>query len=134
MDIYICIYFIELVWILDFKYILLLLLLLIQQMHAAIPFEIQYDSVLLTTIHIVLTRAHHVPVLVISINNTQEMKLRAFETEMIYLVTFKDTTRSYLSDKYSYYCSIVNYYICKNITNYILNSLINCILKCNPKQ
>ena len=60
------------------------------------------------------TSRYELAVLLNSINDTYSMMGNVIEhIEIISLLNFKATIKRYLNNKYSYYCSIINCYICK---------------------
>ena len=64
--------------------------------------------------YITSTSRYHLAVLLNSINDTHDMMYNALEhIGVISLLNFKAAIKRYLNNKYSYYCSIINCYVCK---------------------
>ena len=61
-----------------------------------------------------VTSRYQLVVLLNSINDTHDMMSNVIEhIGIISLLSFKATIKRYLNNKYSYFCSIINCYICK---------------------
>ena len=64
--------------------------------------------------YITSTSRYQLAVLLNSINNTHDMMYNVLEQiEIISLLNFKATIKRYPNNKLSYYCAIINCYICK---------------------
>ena len=64
--------------------------------------------------YITSTSRYQLAVLLNPINNTHDMMSNVIEhIRIISLLSFKATIKPYLKNKYSYFCSIINCYICK---------------------
>ena len=64
--------------------------------------------------YITNTSRYQLAVLLNSINNTHDIMYNALEhIGIISLLHFKATIKRYLNNKYSYYCSIIMFYVCK---------------------
>ena len=64
--------------------------------------------------YITSTSRYQLAVLLNSINDTHDIMSNVIEPiEIISLLSFKATIKRYLNNKYLYFCSIINCYICK---------------------
>ena len=64
--------------------------------------------------YITNTSRYQLAVLLNSINDTHDMMSNVIEhIGIISLLSFKATIKRYLNNKYSYFCSIINCFICK---------------------
>ena len=64
--------------------------------------------------YITSTSRYQLAVLLNSINDTHDMMSNVIEhIGIISLLSFKATIKRYLNNKYSYFCSIINCFICK---------------------
>ena len=65
-------------------------------------------------LNITSTSRYQLAVLLNSINDTHDIMCNVVEhIGIISLLSFKATIKRYLNNTYSYYCSIINFYICK---------------------